>query len=80
MYYDIIETLLKGSKDRWWQSYPETEKPIFFGHYWMSSNASLQGINSMCVDHSVAKNGVLCAYRWSGEKQLQVDNILAVST
>ena len=61
-------------------SYPATEKPIFFGHYWMPPEISLQGKNVMCVDRGVAENGVLCSYRWSGEKQLQVENILDVST
>ncbi len=68
----------------WWEpearSYPATEKPVFFGHYWMLPDTPLQGINMMCVDHSVSRNGVLCSYRWSGEEQLQVKNILTVSS
>jgi len=58
--------------------YPPTEKPVFFGHYSMPPETSLQSTTAMCVDHSVAQNGVLCSYRWSGEKQLQIENVSVV--
>jgi predicted MPP superfamily phosphohydrolase len=57
-------------------NYPSTDKPVFFGHYWMRPNSGLQSDNSMCVDYSVARKGTLCSYRWSGEKQLWEENIL----
>ena len=61
-------------------SYPATDKPVFFGHYWMRPNTCLQSANSMCVDYSVARKGALCSYRWSGEEQLREENILVAST
>jgi len=69
---------------KWWQTaggkYPATDKPVFFGHYWMRPNTGLQSDNSMCVDYSVARKGALCSYRWSGEEQLREENILVDST
>jgi hypothetical protein len=51
--------------------YPETEKPVFVGHYWLSgSRPELLRRNIACVDWSVAKGGFLCAYRWDGEQEL----------
>jgi hypothetical protein len=35
----------------------------FIGHYWMSGNPSLIADDVVCVDFSVAKDGVLTAYR-----------------
>jgi hypothetical protein len=29
-----------------------------------------------CLDHSVAKGGFLCAYRWNGEQKLRNDNFM----
>ena len=58
------------------ESYPATDKPVFFGHYWMRPSACLQSDNSMCVDYSVARKGALCSYRWSGEERLREENIL----
>jgi hypothetical protein len=51
--------------------YPENDKPVFVGHYWLSGSrpALLRG-NIACVDWSVAKGGFLCAYRWDGEQEL----------
>jgi len=45
--------------------------PVLFGHYWWRKEDA-EEINTMatCVDYSVAKNGVLRAYRWDGEEQL----------
>ncbi|MEI7780553.1 MAG: diadenosine tetraphosphatase, partial [Planctomycetota bacterium] len=51
--------------------YPEEEKPVFIGHYWMrGSRPDLLASNVACVDWSVAKGGFLCAYRWDGEREL----------
>ncbi|RDV16577.1 phosphoesterase [Pontibacter diazotrophicus] len=57
--------------------YSETEKPVFFGHYWLSGNTatSVYGKNVCCVDYSVAKAGKLVAYRWQGERCLHHGNI-----
>lgn len=56
--------------------YMPTEKPIFFGHYWMNGTPKLQQKNVCCTDYSVAKNGALCAYRFGGEQTLDVNNFV----
>jgi hypothetical protein len=51
--------------------YPESNKPVFVGHYWMTGpRPELLRHNIACVDWSVAKGGFLCAYRWDGEQEL----------
>jgi hypothetical protein len=51
--------------------YPEDDKPVFVGHYWLSGRQpQLLRRNIACVDWSVAKGGFLCAYRWDGEPEL----------
>ena len=58
--------------------YLETEKPVFFGHYWLKGNPSLYRNNICCLDYSVAKNGYLTAYRFDGEKELSNDKFVFV--
>jgi hypothetical protein len=48
-----------------------SEKPVFFGHYWMSGQPKLQSNKVACTDYSAGKNGQLVAYRWSGESELE---------
>lgn len=45
--------------------------PVLFGHYWWRKE-SAEAINPLatCLDYSVAKNGVLRAYRWDGETEI----------
>ncbi len=53
--------------------YPADAPPVFFGHYWLEDKYPvIQAANVICVDFSVAKEGALVAYRWSGEEV--VDN------
>lgn len=61
------------------EPYPPQERPVFFGHYWLSAErpSPLAG-NVACLDYSVAKAGLLCAYRWSGEPRLVADNFVWV--
>ncbi|WP_157100024.1 hypothetical protein [Rhodoplanes sp. Z2-YC6860] len=42
-------------------------KPVLFGRYWMNGKAKLTSSKAACLDFSVAKEGYLTAYRWSGE-------------
>jgi hypothetical protein len=56
--------------------YHGDNKPIFFGHYWMEGLPKLMNSNVCCTDFSVAKNGYLAAYRWSGEKKLLQPNFV----
>jgi hypothetical protein len=53
--------------------------PVFFGHYWLTNRPILEGRHAACLDYSVAKKGLLAAYRWSGEQELQLQNFVAVS-
>ena len=60
--------------------YPSTSKPVFVGHYWLSAEKpTILSENVACLDFSVAKKGLLCAYRWNGEQQLSDDNFVWVT-
>lgn len=60
--------------------YPENAKPVFIGHYWLvSAQPELLAKNVACLDYSVAKGGFLCAYRWSGEQQLNSNHFVWAS-
>ncbi len=61
--FDI--SLLKSSK-----YYSENEKPVFFGHYWLTGDPVSLKANICCLDYSIAKGGYLAAYRFDGEKEL----------
>lgn len=39
------------------------DRPVFFGHYWMTGVPSLQSPHTACVDYSAGKGGALVAYR-----------------
>jgi hypothetical protein len=57
--------------------YPEGDKPVFVGHYWLKGpQPALLRQNVACVDWSVAKGGFLCAYRWDGEQRLDSEKFL----
>jgi hypothetical protein len=53
---------------------PPTDKPIFFGHYWLTGQPYLQSSKIVCLDYSAGKGGPLCAYRWVGEKSLNASH------
>ena len=47
------------------------EKPLFFGHYWMTGEPQILAPNICCVDYSAAiGDHPLVAYRFDGEKEL----------
>jgi hypothetical protein len=51
--------------------YDVSDVPVFFGHYWLKNHHPvLQQKNVCCLDFSVAKGGILVAYQWDGEQQL----------
>ena len=57
--------------------YPKNERPVFFGHYWLPpSDFGLTADNACCVDFSIAKYGLLAAYRFNGEKKLSPKNLI----
>ena len=43
-------------------SYDE-EKPVFFGHYWLKGTPFIENPKAICLDYSIAKDGVLVAYQ-----------------
>lgn len=58
-------------------AYNTSEKPVFFGHYWLKANEfGLTSENTCCVDFSIAKQGILGAYRFSGEQKLDAKNLV----
>lgn len=54
-----------------------SDKPIFFGHYWMTGVPAPLGDLVACVDYSAAKSGPLVAYRYSGEAKLAAANFVS---
>ena len=48
-----------------------TDKPLFFGHYWMTGTPRVLAPHAACVDYSAGKGGPLVAYRWDGESKLR---------
>lgn len=58
--------------------YPESERSVFVGHYWLEGTPRLWASNVCCLDYSVAKGGPLVAYRWNGESRLDERNFVSV--
>ena len=56
-----------------------TEKPIFFGHYWLTGGPQILAPHAACVDYSAGKGGALVAYRWDGEERLDSGKFVGVS-
>ena len=52
------------------------QTPVFFGHYWLNGLPDLTSDYAQCLDYSVAKNGYLAAYRWSGEQQIVKNHLV----
>ena len=50
-------------------NYP-IDKPLFFGHYWMTGTPTVLSDKIACVDYSAINDGLLVAYRWDGETTL----------
>lgn len=56
----------------------DSKSPVFFGHYWMTGEPRLLSLTRTCLDFSVAKGGVLCAYRFDGEQVLDPAKLVFV--
>ncbi len=54
------------------------QTPLFFGHYWLVGDISLQSPLCACVDYSAGKGGPLVAYRFDGEAVLSADKFVWV--
>lgn len=53
--------------------YGEDERPVFFGHYWLTDEPHLIRSNVCCLDFSIARHaggGHLACYRFDGEQRL----------
>lgn len=60
--------------------YPADAPPVFFGHYWLADqHPQPLAANIACLDYSVAKGGMLCAYRFDGESTLNADRFVSVA-
>ena len=59
--------------------YKESEKPIFFGHYWLQGEPNLYRDNICCLDYSIAKKGCLAAYSYDGESILSNEKFSAIT-
>jgi hypothetical protein len=58
--------------------YRDTDKKVFFGHYWLQGEPSFYRENICCLDYSIAKGGKLVAYRLDGETALSHKNLVYV--
>lgn len=59
----------------------DQSRPLFIGHYWMSGRPTLLNDHMVCLDYSIGKgdsSGILCAYRWDGEKALIAENLVYI--
>ena len=61
------------------------EKPVFVGHYWLDGEPGPLAPHIACLDYSIARQdtadrtpGKLCAYRWSGERELTASHFVWV--
>lgn len=47
--------------------YPESAKPVFFGHYWLEGGPLFENNNTCCLDCSAGTDGPLVAYSFAGD-------------
>ncbi|MFY9256472.1 MAG: metallophosphoesterase [Fuerstiella sp.] len=61
--------------------YADDAPPLFVGHYWLPDNepAPLKS-NIACLDYSVARHGMMCAYRFDGGTSLSKDRFVTVKS
>lgn len=56
--------------------YPDKQKPLFFGHYWLQGEPQPLRHNIACLDYSAVKYGRLVAYRYDREEHLRSDKFM----
>ena len=67
---ELPDNLLKAT-------YPVGDKPVFFGHYWMSGEPELQSVNALCLDYSAGTVGPLVSYRHiAGSQELSLEQVI----
>lgn len=70
----LPDTSVPGSLLR--ATYPVGDKPVFFGHYWMSGEPELQSANALCLDYSAGTDGPLVTYTHiAGSRELSLENV-----
>lgn len=60
------------------EPYPESAPIVFFGHYCRHDGPHIVKPNLCCVDSCIAGTKILTAYRWNGEKELDINNLIHV--
>ncbi|POR01783.1 hypothetical protein AU468_07450 [Alkalispirochaeta sphaeroplastigenens] len=55
------------------------DKPLFMGHYWLRGTPEPLAPLVACLDYSIAREGLLCAYRFDGEEPLRRENFVFVN-
>lgn len=55
-------------------TYAPDDPPCFIGHYWLSGTPEPLTPKIACLGYSIAKDGKLVAYRWSGEQETRAEN------
>lgn len=65
---DIPELPVTAAQVPGLTGYAENAPPVFVGHYWLPAEYPQAPLtaNVACLDYSVAKGGLLMAYRWNG--------------
>lgn len=75
---NIPDTVLPDTMSN--PEYLDTNKPVFFGHYWFTGKPVILKTNVACLDYSVANKEKLVCYRWNeGETALSNDNFVMVN-
>ena len=46
----------------------QDDKVVFFGHYWMKGEPTIQSKKALCLDYSAMAGGYLCAYRFDNKE------------
>ena len=65
--FPAIKPLIPASSP----SYPDSENPAFFGHYWQIGIPVLQQKNLCCVDYSAGKGGDLVCYQFHNPEEIE---------
>lgn len=76
---EIAQRPLSTAEKKQLLSYPESEPPVFVGHYWMEGEPAPLKSNVACIDFSAVKYGKLVAYRMDGEQVLSKDKFVSVN-
>jgi hypothetical protein len=58
-----------------WVGHPYSGPPVLFGHYWFTGKPEVISPRFACLDYSAARDGLLVAYRFDGEKELTTEKM-----